>query len=146
LTHIKAGDTEASLPSNGSSFTGSMHKGLLRRLGIILLAIAFLGGGLAPIESSAAVLQSNAMSGLCQHDHAMHAGNAPATGHPDTNCPDPGGKAANCHCLACAVVGLAATHQFAVPLRWTRLAYQTTAARLSGEMPGPELLPPRSRS
>ena len=119
-----------------------MFRGLLKRLGIILLAIAFLGGGLAPVMPANAAVSPPAMSA---HDHTLHAH---ATAHPATPCPAPAGKATPCQhpgdCLACVAFDLVVVPPIAVPLRWTRLAFPATAARLSGVPLDPERLPPKT--
>lgn len=142
MTHVKADASGVSLPFTGSWFTGRMFRGLLKRLGIILLAIAFLGGGLAPVMPANAAVPTPAMS---VQDHTMHAH---AMAHPGTPCPTPAGKATPCphprDCLACVAFDLVVVPPVAVPLRWTRLAFTASTVRLSGATLDPELLPPKS--
>jgi hypothetical protein len=123
----------------GSSGLSRVSQRLFRRIGVLLLAIAFLGGGL-PGLAMATVGPAAAMA---SHMHAMHV--APAADH------HPRKAAPDCQhsndCLACAAFDIPATILAVAAVHWIELSYRPGEPRLAqGMMPPPELFPPIRQS
>jgi hypothetical protein len=123
-----------------------MCVGLLKRIGLILVAIAFLSGGLPRMSMFSAGSASAVMTSL--HAHDMHS--AQAAAHPDGDCASPGKKAPACQhpddCLACVLFDLPAKVRPAAAMSWTRLVFQPSTPSPSGVTPPPELFPPIRQS
>ncbi len=120
-----------------------MRLGLLRRLGLILLAIAFLGGGLPRVAMFSVAAASTTVT--TRHLHHGHATS------PIAAACDPSGKTMpacqhGTDCLACTALDLPASARPVTTLRWIRLTYPPQTARLSGMTLRPELSPPIRQS
>jgi hypothetical protein len=119
--------------------------GLLKRIGLILVAIAFLSGGLPRMSMfRAAAAPAPTMS---LHAHDMHSAQA---AHHDDDCAALGKKTPACQhpddCLACVLFDLPAKVRPAAALRWTRLVFQPSTPSPSGVTLSPELFPPIRQS
>jgi hypothetical protein len=119
-----------------------MTAGLLRRVGLIVLAFAFLGGSL---PHGAVFIDAAASAGtVVQHMYATHPDN-------DVRADDtPGTTTTNCQhdndCLGCIAIDLRAGHRPGVALSWTLVTFRPGTAPLTGLQPAPELFPPIRQS
>jgi hypothetical protein len=125
-----------------------MAAGLLTRVGLILLALAFLGGAMprvvVPVLAFAPVAAGSphAQAG---HDHAAHGPQA-AADLGDACAPDGKPVPAACthanECLACFAADVPVVARHAVTLHWRRVAFLPAAEPLHGVTTPPELFPP----
>jgi hypothetical protein len=120
-----------------------MSTGWLKRIGLILVALAFLGGGMpGRLMFNFAVAPAAAMS--------PGMGGAHAITHPERDCGEPGTKAPACQhagdCLACLAFDVPVRVGPVAALHWTRLAFHPSTPALSGVSPPLELFPPIRQS
>jgi hypothetical protein len=122
-----------------------MSAGLLRRIGLILVAVAFLSGGMPRMAMFDFALAPAAMNLHAEHTHVAHT-----AAHHDGDCGAPAKKAPGCHhpddCLACVALAVPVGVRLVAALHWTHLAYHVSAPRLSGVTTPPELFPPIRQS
>ncbi len=106
-----------------------MLVGLLRRIAVILLAAAFLSGGVPVIVAPAQAAAHHDCLDCPDDDSQSPAPQLPVCAH-------------GIDCLACVAVDLPATlHPFVV-LHWTVADYQQTTTLKLGVTTRPELFPP----
>jgi hypothetical protein len=122
-----------------------MTAGLLKRVGLIVLAIAFLGGGL---PHGAIFTAASASAGaVIPHTHALHmvhGGSHTRTGNmPDTRATD---CQHNTDCVSCVAIDLPTGHRLAAALTWRLITFKPGTPPLSGLKPAPELFPPIRQS
>ena len=120
---------------------GSMCGGLVKRVATILLAIAFLTGGL-PRGVVAAMPATPGAGGLMIMHTAHCAPSAPDPAIPTRSTP------ALQHlndCLACIAIDIPAGVGLPVPTRWFHFVYGSATLQLIGVSPSPELSPPIRR-
>jgi len=129
-----------------------MRLGLLKRIGVILLAFAFLGGGLPHMAMFSAAMASTAAASTAVLDqHAHHEHNIAAAASQSVADHDPSGKTIPAcqhtnDCLACVALDLPARVRLFTALHWSRLTYQPDNFRLTGMTLRPELSPPIRQS
>lgn len=123
-----------------------VFRGLLRRIGIVLLAAAFLGGAFPRLAITPAEAAPSAGVGIHAH-HAVipeamvHCHDMPAT--PAKAVP---GCQHGSECLICAAIDLTGVVQVAAIHQWVRLTFGLAYSLLSGMTPLPELFPPIQQS
>ena len=114
----------------------------LKRLATVLLAVAFLAGGLPRTVIVAAAAPPE--SGRLVDAHPMHC--APSAPDPAI----PAGSVPGCQhlndCLACIAFDIPAGVRSPVPQRWVHFTYGSVTRQLTGVSPRPELTPPIRRS
>jgi hypothetical protein len=123
-----------------------MRLGLLKRIGLIVLAIAFLWAGFPRMALANAAATSTGV--MTPHMHPGHVAHATSRTAPDC---DPSGKSMpGCQhandCLACVALDLPTGARLATALGWISLTYQPETSRLFGLTLRPELSPPIRQS
>jgi hypothetical protein len=124
----------------------SVDRGLLRRIGVILLAIVFLAGGFSRMTVPPAL--SATAAGINVHPHHFLSSEGSDCAHAMPAAPVKTVPACQhgIDCLSCAAIDIARDVNLVPAQRWLRVSFGHASPRLSGVTQRPELFPPIPRS